>query len=182
MGGDRFGSSWAVTSQQRYLDSLPKHYIKADGTSEPVPFSMLEVGVMQGLADGLDNAEIAKKLGGRSSYAIKIVVDDLGHYMDPVTRGFSQRRKAFIAAIGMGILDLNGVKPRGLSGLTTTEVRVIGLVSEGVWDTEIFQELGVGLKTLREVRGYLKTLAEKLGLNNEFQLIALGIMARRQSE
>lgn len=189
MAGERELRSAGFISPYDYLRSLPGSYMDAYGLLQVVPFSMLQMGVMQGLADGLSRREIGNTIGCNATI-VSYTLSDLRLWTGPARKGFSLRRQAFVFAIEHDLIDLSLVKPHYGGSLEVLEIKLIRLISEGANNLRIMQAIGMMgnydpeefNKKQGAFRGFMKVLLDKLGLENEFQLIALGITARRKSE
>lgn len=189
MSADRVLRSAEFSSPDEYLRSLPETYTTEDGAQKPVPFMPVQMGVMQGFVDGLSENDIGESIG-KNEFGVRYTFRELMLRTERTRQGFSPKRRAFVFAIEHDLLDLSLVKPHNLGSLELSELKIVNLISRGATDSTIMQVIGMideyEAKEFNKKRSLLedsmKALFEKLGLVNEFQLIALGIAARRKSE
>ena len=65
--GERVLRSAEFSRPYEYLKSLPASYTDEAGIRKLVPFSLWQMGVMQGVVDGLSEFEISSEKIGRAS-------------------------------------------------------------------------------------------------------------------
>jgi two-component system, NarL family, response regulator NreC len=113
---------------------------------------------------------------GAIGYVVKNAVDT---ELLAAIRAVAQGRAFIDASVGMGLAQ-QSMRPRttdagrgrGLKQLTGREREVMGRVAEGFTNSQIAQELGLGIKSIET---YRSRLMEKLGLTSRSDLVRFAL-------
>lgn len=123
-----------------------------------------------------DSASVAAVLAGASGYVIKNV--RAGNLVDGIrraSRGESLLPRGIIDRVHATLLDRPANQPAALAPLTLREQQALRLITEGLTNRQIGEQLGLAEKT---VKNYVSGLLSKLGMERRTQVAAYG--ARRQ--
>jgi DNA-binding NarL/FixJ family response regulator len=138
-------------------------------------FPQMRIVILTSYAE--DDLVLAAIRAGAAGYVLKrIGSTDLVRTIEAVARGDSALDPAMLAAVFKEVKETTKAKDAGvLSELSTQELRVLTLISEGQTNREIAAKLFLGEGT---VRNYVSSILSKLNLANRAEAAAFAIQHR----
>ena len=133
-------------------------------------FTRRQLDVLSGRAQGLDNIEIAKKLG-ISSNTVR------AHFREiALMIGTGDVHGSIIAmevSLREGMIDVDGIVNKGIVPLSLREVSILRLIATGKSDEQIRVLLE---RSLHTVRAQERSINNKLHARSRFHAVAIGLV------